>query len=173
MRAGHPEPRAGVATVRGWNGVEQRICSIPHRLIRACFTGPETKKNPHARQRLSTCRGTQDHCGGAVYYAPPPTPDPSTTSRTGKGGSHKTSGRWDNMAPAASQSYGRTAGDNRRSLGEDGKTTNGRRGRKRRSDKYTRGKIGCRKGALGESRRGREGGTTTISEWGSITHKPN
>ena len=39
-----------------------------------------------------------------------------------------------------------------------------RRGGKRRSERYTRGKIGCRKGALGESRRGREGGTTTISE---------
>ena len=32
--------------------------------------------------------------GGAVFFTPPPTPDPSTTSRTGRGGGNLHMGRW-------------------------------------------------------------------------------
>ena len=39
--------------------------------------------------------GLKTIAGGAVYFAPPPTPKPSTTSRTGRGGgANLHMGRW-------------------------------------------------------------------------------
>ena len=58
-RAGHPETRAGEATVQRWDRLEQRSCYRTYCRIRACLPGPETKKTkPHAGRRLSTRQGT-------------------------------------------------------------------------------------------------------------------
>ena len=68
---------------------------------------------------------------------PPPTPKPSTTSRTGRGGQtlkHQDA-RQDtggSMASAASHSYGRTAGDNRRYRG--GRQLNKKRTERRQEE---------------------------------------
>ena len=61
---------------------------------------------------------------GTVSYAPPPTPEPSTTRRTGRGANLNTSGRWTGNQGQngiirksfgrLQNSNGRTTGDNRR-----------------------------------------------------------
>ena len=75
-------------------------------------------------RRLATRRETPDNAEGAVSKDPPPTPEPSTASRTGQGESTRTTiGSLGRTAGAAWHrppvSFGRTAGDNRRYWGGD------------------------------------------------------
>ena len=77
----HPESRAGLATVRGWNRAHRHI-------IRACLPGPETKKTHTPGDACRHVEELKTIAGGAVSFAPPPTPEPSTTSLTGWGGGH-------------------------------------------------------------------------------------
>ena len=66
------------------------------------------------------------------------------------------------MAPAASQSYSRTAGDNQRPWG--GRQINDKRTERRKKDEgEMHGQIDCRKGAPGNLGGGREEGTMAIS----------
>ena len=120
-------------------------------------TGTETKKNPHAGRRLSTRQGTQGHRGGRRLL------HPSTHTRSKYHQPHRSgrqaSKRRDAGTDTSRQSVIRTDnGWQPALLGEDGITTNGRRGGKRRSERYTRGKIVRRQGDRGESRRGERGG---------------
>ena len=69
------------------------------------------------------------------------------------------------MAPAASQSYGRAAGDNRCPWG--GRQINDKRTERRQEEEgEMHGKIDCRQGARGNLGGRREEGTRSISEGG-------
>ena len=74
------------------------------------------------------------------------------------------------MAPAASQSYGRTAGENRRPWG--GRQINDKRTERRQEGEgEIHGKIDCKHGARGNLGGGREEGTMAIS--GREKYHPN
>ena len=54
---------------------------------------PETKKTHTLVTPVNTLSNSMTIAGGAVSYSPTPTPEPSTTSRTGRGEKLHT-GRW-------------------------------------------------------------------------------
>ena len=107
--AGHPETRAGEATVQRSDGVEQRSCSYIYRRIRACLPGPETDKTHTPDDACQRVKERKAIAGGAVSYAPPPTPEPSTTSRTVRGGKPANGGTL-GLTPAATKSVIRADG---------------------------------------------------------------
>ena len=156
-------------------GLEQQICSSPHRLIWPCLPGPESKKKPHAGRGLSTRRGTQEHCGGSCLLRP------SNHTRAKYHQPHRSGRQAIKYWVAGKTTWHRMpvshTGGRRGETGsweEDGKTTNGQRGGNRRRERYTRMQTALEvKEIGGDLGGGREGGTRIISGRGSVTHQPN
>ena len=140
-----------MATVRRWNRVEQRSCASTYRRILTCPPRPETEKNPLARRRLLTCQGTQGRRGGCRLLRP------YTHTRAKYHQPHR-SGRQTRKRRDAGADTGKIKSHQVSHTGGRRIKTYGRRGGKRRREIYTRGQIGCRQGALGESWRGERGG---------------
>ena len=162
-----------MSTVQGWNGVEQRICSIPHRHIWACLPGPETEKKPHAGRRLSTRQETQDHRGGRRLLRPS-THTRSKYHQPHRSGrqsiKHRDAGTW--HRPSVSHTGGRRVTTGAPGGRTEKQQTDGEEERGGVRDTHA-GKLVVDKDLGGNLGGGREGGTITISGRGSVTHNPN